>query len=110
MPAPVIVFGDDDFAWIAAAIVLPVFGLLLVGFVLVVRDTIRGKGRWGVNTKPVFCKNCGAKAPVVRKPKSLRETLWGGWTCDECGLEMDKWGEPVPDQREAEERQRGDER
>ena len=45
--------------------------LLLVGLVFVVRDTIRGKGRWGINTKPVACKKCGEPAPTMRAAISL---------------------------------------
>jgi len=80
-------------------IVGPVVGLmflvLLIGFVLVVRDTIRRRGRWGVNTKPVACPECGGPAPVIRAPANWRQALWGGHTCEDCGTEYDKWGEPV---------------
>lgn len=91
---------DDTAGMIVFAVSMPLFLLLLVGGVLVVRDTIRGKGRWGINTKRAVCKKCGEPAPVVRAPKSLNQALWGGWTCAECGFELDKWGEPVPDQDE----------
>jgi hypothetical protein len=75
-----------------------VFGLLLTGAVLVVRDTIRKRGRWGINLSPPECRQCGTAAPVVRKPANMRQAMWGGWTCAECGLELDKWGHPVDDQ------------
>jgi hypothetical protein len=61
----------------------------------VVRDTIRKRGRWGINTSPVVCLKCGTAAPAIRKPASFRQFLWGGWTCAECGFELDKWGHPV---------------
>lgn len=25
----------------------------------------------------------------------MRQTLWGGWTCDNCGIEMDKFGTDI---------------
>ena len=75
---------------------------LHVGLVLVIRDTVRRKGRWGVNREPVDCPNCGEPAPVVRAPNNLRQTLWGGSTCERCGQEFDKWGEPVGDPPEEE--------
>jgi len=100
MLAPVFALSDDAAGMIVAAIVLPVFGLLLVGLVFVIRDTIRGKGRWGINLKRPACKKCGTPALLVRKPASTQQALWGGWTCAECGFELDKWGAPVPDQPE----------
>jgi hypothetical protein len=94
---------DDDTT--AMLIVLPlcavVFLTLAVGGVLVVRDTMRKRGRWGINTKQVYCPECGEPAPAVRMPKNLRQALWGGCTCTECGLEYDKWGTPV-EQKETE--------
>jgi hypothetical protein len=76
---------------LAAVIVLT----LTVGAVLVVRDTIRRRGNFGINTRPVRCPECGEPAPVVRAPENLRQTLWGGCTCANCGLEYDKWGRSV---------------
>jgi hypothetical protein len=80
------------------AVAVVVFGLLAVGGILVARDTYRRKGRWGINTKSARCLQCDTPAPVVRVPKNLNQTLWGGWTCAECGYELDKWGEPVDKQ------------
>ena len=77
------------------ALCVVVFGLLGVGGYLVVRDTARKRGRWGVNSKPGRCRKCDTPAPLVRVPKNLNQMLWGGWTCAECGYELDKWGEPV---------------
>src|SRR5438477_9762631 len=96
MPA----ISDDTTAILVFAICIPFFLLILVGLVLAIRDTIRGKGRWGMNLKPPRCRKCGEPAPVFRAPKSLNQALWGGWTCAECGFELDKWGEPMPNQAE----------
>lgn len=48
--------------------------------------------KWGVNLKKVKCPECGEVQPRVRKPKNLRQALWGGWTCANCDTEMDKYG------------------
>ena len=80
---------------LAIAVSGAVFLPLLIGMVLVIRDTVRRKGKWGVNTRLVECPFCGEPAPAVRTPKNRRQRLWGGHTCDECGGEYDKWGEPV---------------
>ena len=81
---------------IAAAVgCLVIFSVLFFFGALVVRDTIRGKGRWGVNVKGLAgmdCPRCGEPLPAVRKPKNRRQMLWGGCTCEECGCEIDKWG------------------
>ncbi len=80
---------------IAIPLAMVIVLTLTVGAVLVVRDTIRRRGKWGINTRPVRCPECGEPAPVVRVPENFRQTLWGGCTCANCGLEYDKWGRPV---------------
>lgn len=56
---------------------------------------IRDDDRWGINLREVNCPNCGRVMPAIRKPQSLRQFLWGGWTCSDCGCQMDKWGKPI---------------
>ncbi len=73
-------------------------GALAVGLVLMVRDTIRRRGNFGINLKPAVCTQCGTPAPAIRTPANRRQMLWGGWTCAECGYELDKWGRPVAEQ------------
>lgn len=41
------------------------------------------------------CPECGTPVPRVRTPTSWRQALWGGWTCAECGTEMDQHGEEL---------------
>ena len=36
------------------------------------------------------CPRCGARLPRFRKPESLRQALWGGWSCHGCGCEIDR--------------------
>jgi hypothetical protein len=71
---------------------------ILAGIAVLVVGTIF-KTRFGINFASVFgrakCAECGEPAPeVVRIPKTPYQMLWGGWTCEECGLELDKWGNP----------------
>jgi hypothetical protein len=81
-------------------------GLMLIlfaaGGVLVVRDTTRGRGRFGFNLRAgsVRCPRCGTKPPKFRVPANASQGLWGGWTCRECGCEYDKWGREVPENEE----------
>jgi hypothetical protein len=86
---------NDDTNAMLVVLQIGLTGLALaVGAALVIRDTIRGRGIWGINTKPVYCPLCGHPA-AVRMPANWRQALqWlgGGWTCANCGLEYDKWG------------------
>jgi hypothetical protein len=91
---------------IIIAVALGVAGLLGIGAYLVVRDTKRGSGRWGINTQPAKCGRCGEPAPAERKPGSLRQVLWGGWKCGRCGCELDQWGNaPRKDTRDEHQRE-----
>jgi hypothetical protein len=89
---------DDTLLWL---IVLPLVGLMVlilgIGAALMIRDTIRRRGKWGLSFRPVNCPECGEPAPIVRMPANRRQALWGGHTCEECGTEYDKWGRPVDD-------------
>jgi hypothetical protein len=71
-----------------------IFGILAIGVVLVVHGTVV-KNRWGVNLGPVYCPHCKTPFPLVRKPQSLSQAMWGGSTCRVCGTEADKWGREV---------------
>jgi hypothetical protein len=71
---------------------------LLIGILLVVYGTLVQNG-WGINLKSVTCPRCNRGIPSVRKPRSLREVLWGGGTCMNCGCEMDKWGRQITTSR-----------
>ena len=66
--------------------------VLVVGLTLVIRDTIRRSGRWGINLQPIVCPRCGGTAGPFRMPKNSGQALWGGRTCRSCGCHMDKWG------------------
>lgn len=45
--------------------------------------------------KPRHCSKCHAEMPVVRMPKNMRQALWGGWTCSNCGCELDRKGREI---------------
>jgi hypothetical protein len=70
---------------------LTIVGVLVLGMVLVVYGTVV-KNNWGINLGHVHCPRCATQLPQVRKPTSFRQTLWGGYTCQTCGAEVDKWG------------------
>jgi hypothetical protein len=41
------------------------------------------------------CPTCGTQQPARRKPTSLRQLMWGGWTCSNCGTEIDRHGKAI---------------
>ena len=74
---------------------LIVGGILGVGVLLVVHGTIF-RTRWGINTSsPIECPGCRKLHGQLRAPRSMRQAMWGGYTCDQCGFEVDKWNRPI---------------
>ena len=51
----------------------------------------------GLFAPPRKCPGCGDPAPKVRTPANRRQLLWGGWTCPNCGTEVDRRGRRVED-------------
>ena len=39
------------------------------------------------------CPRCGAPMPIICKPTSVEEAMWGGWTCTRvrCKVEQDRF-------------------
>jgi ribosomal protein L37AE/L43A len=81
---------------------------LAIALYFVIRDTRRRSGRWGINLNrrensksklPILsqpaCPACGQVPEKFRFPLSIREAMWGGWTCEGCGQAMDKWGNAI---------------
>jgi hypothetical protein len=83
---------DNSALLVGATLIIVV---LAVGGYLVIRDTLRRQGNWGINLTPVHCPQCHELVPAVRVPANRRQALWGGATCVKCGCEMDKWGNIV---------------
>jgi hypothetical protein len=38
---------------------------------------------------------CGTALPMIRKPTSAEQMMWGGWTCPHCGCKVDKYGREI---------------
>jgi hypothetical protein len=56
---------------------------------------IFARNKWGVNVMPVVCPGCKTPQAYFRSPTSLRQALWGGYTCPTCHRELDKYGREV---------------
>jgi hypothetical protein len=74
---------------ITAILVLTALGCAAVLYGTLVRN------KWGINTGDASCPTCGTPLPKEREPRSARQAMWGGWTCTECGAEVDKWGREI---------------
>jgi len=68
--------------------------LLAVGWGLVAYGTA-AKSKCGINLDRISCPRCNTALPTLREPRSLRQAMWGGWTCPACGAGVDKWGREV---------------
>jgi hypothetical protein len=74
-------------------LLLVLFVVAIIGGVWFLVSQTRKKGRYGIgeilNNK---CPRCATAMPAVRAPASWQESLWGGWTCPNCGCKVDKYG------------------
>ncbi len=44
---------------------------------------------------PPTCPDCGRELCLIRKPTSIKQVIWGGWTCPACGCHVDRWELPL---------------
>ena len=69
--------------------------VVALGVALVACQAARRRGGWRAAFDRSRCEDCGEPVPTARLPRSWRQALRAGWTCEACGLECDKWGEAV---------------
>ncbi|QIE58764.1 hypothetical protein G5B37_04070 [Rasiella rasia] len=67
--------------------------VLLILLTFIKKDSKYAK--FGIKLKRVYCPNCNLKQPIMRKPANQRQALFGGYTCKNCGVEMDKYGTEI---------------
>jgi hypothetical protein len=41
------------------------------------------------------CPECSHMLSRFRRPRSLMQALWGGWTCPECSTHVSRTGQKV---------------
>ena len=41
------------------------------------------------------CPECSSRLPMIRRPANERQWIHGGWTCRQCGVELDRFGMPI---------------
>lgn len=62
---------------------LAIFASLAAMIVYTKRKTAQMNAQGG-------CPSCHADIPAFRRPTSMSQALWGGWTCENCGTEFDR--------------------
>ena len=72
-------------------------GVLVTSYLVRSKNLKIGEGRKiGLNlSTDMKCPSCNEPLPTFRRPKNFRQIMWGGWTCEKCGSEFDKWLKPV---------------
>lgn len=48
-----------------------------------------------INLDKVFCPKCNTEQPTLKLADNLRQIIKGGWTCNQCGCEMDRFGKEI---------------
>ena len=76
----------------AVLVILVLAVIVLAGGFAFLRAQTNAKGRWGFGALRSSCPRCGTRLPMIRKPASSEEAMWGGWTCPKCGCKVDKYG------------------
>jgi len=70
-------------------------GIILVFIFFLILTLIKKDSKFskfGINLNRVYCPKCNLKQPIIRKPKNEHQMLYGGFTCEKCKTEMDKYG------------------
>lgn len=67
-----------------------VFGVITGGALLMAYAA--AKSPFGLNFDPVKCPRCGTQQAAFRRPASFRQAMLGGFTCPNCGCDMDRQG------------------
>jgi transcription elongation factor Elf1 len=79
-------------------LILSIFWVTVLGVTIYifVNLTIKRNKKWGINLNTDnHCPKCEKSLLVIRKPTSVKQFMWGGWTCNNCGCQIDKWGEEI---------------
>jgi hypothetical protein len=64
---------------------------VVVAILLLITYRPRRKGE----PAALMCPDCKTALPPLREPTSAQQMLWGGWTCDHCGAELDRLARKV---------------
>lgn len=78
----------------AGIVLIALAAALLAGLAIIAYGSVV-KNDWGINMDPVACPKCDTQLDPIRRPTSRRQALWGGYTCPNCGCEIDKWGREI---------------
>ena len=54
---------------------------------------VEKEGPWGIGPLTTTCPRCRTSMPALRKPTSVAEGMWGGWTYPTGGCKVGKYGQ-----------------
>jgi len=66
------------------------------GMAIGLLSAVLGTLLWIALTPARHCPKCHCLLPRFRMPRSVRELLWGGWHCPECGSRVSRTGQFLP--------------
>lgn len=66
--------------------------IVAIGLFLYFRRASKNKSELGINLNAVYCPKCNTKQPFIRMPKNTSQLLYGGTTCPNCKISLDKYG------------------
>jgi len=49
--------------------------------------------------KPIFCPKCKTQFQLGKSKRTLHQILWGGWTCQNCGSEIERKGNLIKNKK-----------
>jgi hypothetical protein len=59
----------------------------IVGFLIVLLVALLIPGK--------KCPDCGKPLPKFKKPQKMKQAVAGGWTCENCGCQVDRSGNKI---------------
>jgi len=81
------------------AVIETLFVVVLLALIALMWWQTKRRRRWGLGTiTGTNCPRCSTQLPAIRKPNSMPEMMWGGFTCPKCGCKIDKYGREIVSQ------------
>jgi len=66
-----------------------------IGSVLICATVVAAVMAMTGRLHPISCPRCATLMPTFRRPASVKQALWGGWSCPNCGCEIDRSGDAM---------------
>lgn len=84
-----------EFKILATLKIITFFIMIGVFIFLIINQFRKKKNKNETNLFKVKCPKCNTEQSFIRVPKDIKEAVWGGYTCSNCGCKMDKFGNEI---------------